>query len=46
MDTSLEKDDHITFQAGTHEKAIRMSMDDYRKLVEPKVLNFSYRVTS
>ena len=46
MDKVLETDDHITFQAGTHEKAIRMSMDDYRKLVEPKVLEFSYHVTS
>jgi Ala-tRNA(Pro) deacylase len=46
MDKSLEKDDHITFQAGTHEKAIRMRMNDYRKLVEPKVLEFSYHMTS
>ncbi|MHC4425412.1 MAG: aminoacyl-tRNA deacylase [Planctomycetota bacterium] len=46
MDKAIEKDDHITFQAGTHEKAIRMSMDDYQKLVEPKVLEFSYHVTS
>jgi Ala-tRNA(Pro) deacylase len=46
MDKAIEKDDHITFQAGTHENAIRMSMDDYRKLVEPKVLEFSYHVTS
>ena len=46
MDKALEQDDHITFQAGTHEKAIRMSMDDYRKLVEPKVLEFSYHMTS
>ncbi len=46
IDKSLEKDDHITFQGGTHEKAIRMSMDDYRKLVAPKVLEFSYHVTS
>jgi len=46
MDKALEKDDHITFQAGTHEKAIRMSMDDYKKLVEPKVLEFSYHMTS
>ena len=46
MDKALEKDDHITFQGGTHEKAIRMSMDDYRKLVEPKVLEFSYHITS
>lgn len=46
MDKALEPDDHITFQAGTHEKAIRMSMADYRKLVEPKVLGFSYHMTS
>jgi len=46
IDKDLEKDDHIMFQAGAHEKAIRMSMDDYRKLVAPKVLEFSYHVTS
>ena len=46
MDEALEADDHITFQAGTHEKAIRMSMDDYRRLVQPKVLTFSYHMTS
>lgn len=42
MDKSLEKDDHILFQAGSHEKAIRMSMADYRKLVAPQILDFSY----
>ncbi len=41
MDKSLESADHIMFQAGTHQKAIRMGMDDYRKLAEPKVLIFS-----
>ncbi len=46
MDKALEKDDHIKFQAGTHEKAISMSMDDYLKVVKPKVLEFSYHVTS
>ena len=46
MDKALENDDHITFQGGSHEKAIRMSMDDYRKLVSPRVLEFSYHVTS
>ncbi len=46
MDTSLEKDDHIKFQAGTHDKAISMSMDEYRELVKPKVLEFSYHVMS
>jgi len=46
MDKALEKDDHIIFQAGTHDQAIRMSMDDYRKLVKPKVLEFSYHMSS
>ncbi len=45
MDKSLEDDDHIIFQSGTHETAIRMSMDDYRKLAEPKMLEFSYHLT-
>jgi Ala-tRNA(Pro) deacylase len=44
MDKALENDDHIRFQSGTHEKSIRMSMDDYIKLVEPKVLEFSYHM--
>ena len=46
MDKPLQDDDHITFQAGSHGKAIHMSMDDYRKLVQPKVLAFSYHMTS
>ncbi|MBA7681644.1 hypothetical protein ES703_89984 [subsurface metagenome] len=46
MDKTLENDDHIMFQGGSHEKAIRMSMDDYRKLVAPKVLEFGRHVTS
>ena len=46
MDKDLEADDHIIFQCGTHEKAIRMGMKDYLKLVTPKVLEFSYHVTS
>jgi prolyl-tRNA editing enzyme YbaK/EbsC (Cys-tRNA(Pro) deacylase) len=44
MDKSLEDDDHITFQAGSHENAIRMNMKDYLKLVEPKILEFSYHI--
>jgi Ala-tRNA(Pro) deacylase len=45
MDKALEKDDHILFQGGTHEKAISMNMADYRKLVSPKILEFSYHAT-
>ncbi len=46
IDNSLEKDDHIVFQGGTHERAIRMGMDDYMKLVKPRVLEFSYHMAS
>jgi Ala-tRNA(Pro) deacylase len=39
MDKALEKDDHILFQAGTHAKAARLNMSDYRNLVHPRVLD-------
>ena len=45
MDKALENDDHILFQAGTHEEAIRMSMADYRRLVEPRIMDLSYHVS-
>jgi Ala-tRNA(Pro) deacylase len=46
MDKSLEEDDHIVFQAGSHDKAVKISMADYRKLVNPKILDFSYQTAS
>jgi len=46
IDKSIEDDDHILFQAGSHANAIRMSMADYMKLVAPDVLKFSYHMTS
>jgi Ala-tRNA(Pro) deacylase len=46
MDKALEDDDHIMFQGGSHEKAIRMSMADYRKLASPRVLQFSYQAAT
>ena len=46
IDKSLEKDDHIVFQGGSHKRAVRMSMADYRELVSPKVLEFSYHATT
>jgi len=45
MDKRLEADEHILFQSGTHEKAVRMSMGDYKKLVKPKILAFSYHAS-
>jgi Ala-tRNA(Pro) deacylase len=46
MDKALEADDHIMFQAGSHDKAISMKMADYRKLVKPKIVEFSYQTGS
>lgn len=42
MDNSLEDDEFIVFQAGTHDKAVKMDMAEYRRLAEPKVLSFCY----
>ncbi len=44
IDKALEADDHIVFQAGRHDKAIEISMADYKKLVSPKAMEFSYRM--
>jgi len=45
IDQAMEEDDEIVFQAGEHEKAIHMKMADYKKLVQPKILKFSYHTT-
>ncbi len=42
IEKSLEDDDHILFQAGSHAKALRMDMADYRAVVHPKVLEFTF----
>ena len=42
MDEALREDPSIVFQAGTHELAVRMDLDDYLRLARPKVLKFSY----
>lgn len=45
IDNTIDEDDHIVFQAGSHNKAIHMKMDDYKKLVKPQVLQFSYHMS-
>lgn len=40
--SSLEEDEEIAFNAGTHTELIKMSYSDYFSLVNPKVLTFSY----
>jgi Ala-tRNA(Pro) deacylase len=42
MDRSLSRDKEIVFQAGTHEQAVWMPMEEYKRLVEPRILKFSY----
>jgi Ala-tRNA(Pro) deacylase len=42
MEETLEKDTFITFQAETHEHAVRMRLSDYKKLARPRVMSFSY----
>jgi len=44
VDKSLEPDDYIVFQAGQHDQAVQIKMKDYKQLVSPKILNFSYHL--
>lgn len=37
----LNEQEHITFNAGTHEEAIRMPYADFERLVKPTVLTFA-----
>ncbi len=41
IDRSLESADHVVFAAGSHEKAVRMAMPDYRRVVEGEAANVS-----
>jgi len=40
MDESLLQDNQVTFQAGTHEEAVTMSLADYRKLAKAEIAHF------
>lgn len=37
----LERDEHITFNAGTHTDAVRMTWEDYARIALPKVVPMS-----
>jgi Ala-tRNA(Pro) deacylase len=41
VDESLTKDKEIAFNAGTHRELIRLSYEDFARLVQPKVATFS-----
>ena len=40
MDESLTRDDVVTFQAGTHQDAITMSLAEYRRITQPEIAHF------
>ena len=40
MDESLVADDRVTFQAGTHQEAITMTLAEYRRLAQPEMAHF------
>ena len=40
MDESLTADDRVTFQAGTHEDAVTMSLAEYRRVAQPEIAHF------
>ena len=44
MDESLFADERVTFQAGTHEESVTMSLADYRKVAQPEVAYFGKHV--
>jgi Ala-tRNA(Pro) deacylase len=44
VDESLTRDQEIAFNAGTHHELIRLSYEDFARLVQPKVAKFSTAV--
>jgi Ala-tRNA(Pro) deacylase len=43
VDEALGCDDHIVFQAGSHDHAIHMKTEDYLLLVQPELADIAYR---
>ena len=41
IDEALTKDKEIAFSAGSHNEVIRLSFEDFARLVKPKVLKFT-----
>lgn len=42
VSSDLAKDERIAFNAGSHSELIRMTFDDYKKLVHPKIVKLSH----
>ncbi len=41
LSSEMTADERITFNAGTHEDAIRLDMADYQRLVQPRVIDLA-----
>ena len=41
MDDSLSGAEQVMFQAGSHQEAVSMRMDDFRRIAQPGVAHFS-----
>jgi Ala-tRNA(Pro) deacylase len=41
MDESLTADDMVTFQAGTHDQSVTMSLAEYRRIAQPEMAHFA-----
>jgi len=44
MDESLCKDERVTFQAGSHDASVTMSLKDYRRIAQPDVVKFGSHI--
>lgn len=44
IDESLAEDDQIVFNAGTHTETVKMGFDDYRRLVNPKIIKMGMHI--
>lgn len=42
VDASLAKEKEIVFNAGSHKELIRLAYKDFKRLVKPKVIKFSF----
>ena len=41
MDESLTSDDMVTFQAGTHDQSVTMTLAEYRRIAQPEMAHFA-----
>ncbi len=46
VDETLAEDEEIAFNAGTHSQLIRMSYEDFQRLVQPVVVACAAGVTA